>query len=462
MKMELIIQDFIQKKIYKSKKMSFKYFILFILIILPNTLLSEDFDDRIKHHIIVSVDWSPAPSVEDWKRSSETRDAVCNMFDYTVVDGIGNKRKILDSGDYYSCVGFRTCVDHANLQQYVSSLSMNNHKIEFESYKPNIKNYFSENWNTWLGSISMSQYSTYSLLTISKPYCLSHFSKFGKSHDVNRTFMIVVSDHVYNGDFYGEVTNWRQHHEQNFGEAISDKDVFPLCYAVNQYYYIRFLTSVPIMNNNNYAPKGYVDLYEFVPLQKNFYMGTVLDFPKVIKAKRVRGDKYSCDINILNRNHPSYEVLQLRASINNEIIKSSKESRFDISDTVNCKFEVSGDKSVKSLNLKAWIRLSDGVYNSTILSPSPFATVESGRNGLDVNIPVEYEEKAKLLFMPFPDFLWFDFLPDNQYDAALIWRIFILIVMVIALSAFIISLFKSKQYFTPNIGEIKIIVKKNK
>lgn len=438
------------------------FFLLVCLFLFPLTMVAVQTvgfadTDSLKHHVIIAVDWAPAPT--NWQLSSETKEAVKELIEYTVKDGQNQERTVLAPNDYYSCVGFRTDAHHGDLKQYVQAISNTNKKILYQSNSEEtlLKRCIQTGWDKWMKSAPFGQQvpSGFSLISVAKPYCLNYFNQVETKPDVHRIFMIVISDYVFNGDPYDEVANWGRFYKEKTGFEINDKVVFSLCYAVNQTYFMHHLKTIEIKNGgfswNN--PKGYVELLEFVPLQKNFNLGAVFDMPIMMKAKRIRGGKYSCKLVMRNRHNQTYHPLRLEVSLDNKLLKQWQEE--NMQETLTFTFDIEGDKRPKRLEVKGWVRYMDNVYNATILSPSPQATEEAGRLGLTVNIGIEYEDETLM-----PDILWFSFFPDDQATASLIWELIFWLSLILAAVIGVFYLFNKYQYFTPDVNEITIKMSK--
>ncbi|MDH6341906.1 hypothetical protein M2480_000569 [Parabacteroides sp. PFB2-12] len=417
-------------------------------------------EEVLKHHLILAINWSPRPNPTDgWESSHETKEAVKRLSKYIVKDGKGDDREVLTTGDYYSCVAFRAEVLHNTLDHFVQPIVYQDQPVVFWNGRDHkdFSKRVSNDWRNWLRSspFQSPDNASFSLLTVAKPYCLHYFSGVPEKKEINRTFMIVVTDRTFNGDMYNEILNLQQFNIHNHLTGIKDDDVYPICYAVNQSYFIRHIKTEAIRHNGNAwsNPQGYVDLYEFVPLQKNFQLATVLDLPAHLKARRVRGNKYACDLSLSNRRHPSYMPVRLEASLDSTLLKRWNEN--ELPETTTYTFEVESSNRPKTLHLKGWVRLIDDVYNTTLLSPSPRATEEAGRDGLHVAFEIAYEPKAKVFFLPMPDIMWFSFFPDDQATAALVWELIIGFLLLVATVILVIYLFNKNQYFTPSVDEIK-------
>lgn len=436
--------------------------LLFVLPVKSENLQPVDMFNQ-RHHVIVAFNWSPSPN--DWVYSYETKNAVCALSSFEVEDGTGKGRRVLQQGDVFSCVAFRADVKNNNLEQYIQPITASNGSpVQFQKIGDvSFDGYVNGDWDTWLNCrpFGVDISFGYSLLSVAKPYCLKYFAAAENRILANRTFLVMVSDKQFNGDMYDEVANLRRDNLQYgyHAKGIGDEQVFPVYYDVNQSYFIRQLSSRPIMSGTNSwaAPKGYVQLFEFVPLQKNFVLSSVFDYPVQLKAKRIRGGKYSCSLLMTNRKHPLYNPVRLQVYLNDELQKTW--DAVEIKDSVKYIFEQCGAIKASNVSIKCWVRLQDGIYNTTLMSPMPDATKESGRDGLNVTLDIEYEKKAKIFFVPMPDFMWLDIMPDDQAVAALLWELILGLITVALVIAGIVRLFHNNQYITPDVNEMKFRIR---
>lgn len=439
--------------------------VLLCLIALLNSNIVFANSDELKHHLIIAIDYSPAPhSGGRWMLSDELIKSVDRVARMEVKDGLGYSRKILSDNDYYSVVAFRANVNYNNLVHYVRPLSHNNESILFVSNEG--KNSLSDRlvnqnvWGQWLNQNpwSYSGVSAYSLLTIAKPYCLNYFVGCEEKKDVNRTFLIIISDRIFNGDMYEEIRNLGDHNVQNGTSRISGDEVYEVLYQVNQSYFTKHIHTEEL-KYRDYHPYGYVDIYEFIPLQKNFRLSSVLELPTRIEAKRIRGNKYAYNIYFSSRNNPSYKPISLNVySDGCKLLKSYNED--DLSGDVALYGVIDNEYRSEKLNFVAEVRLMDGVYNNTVLSPSERALEEAGREGLNHSVEIIYEKRAKIFFIPMFDFMWFSFLPDDQENAAQVLELIIGFIIVLLAMIYVVILYYKNRYFTPTIDEIKLKIKK--
>lgn len=425
---------------------------ILLLSIISTAKAESDDCDTLRNHVIIAFNWAPAPNPDYLAYSPQAMNAVIELSRFCVQDGTEENRTILSKEDYYSCVAFRAEIDKNTLLQYVKPIYQlewiqNDHDTEFTQM-------IQRDWRQLLLSKPFGDKNilALSLLSLTKPFVLSHFYATKNRKDVNRTFLILVSDHVFNGDMYNELIHLGNYNENYSIKRITDESVYPTYYAVNQSYFIRQLASREI-GHNYQAHNGYVELYEYVPLQKNFNLNSVFDYPEYTEAQRVKDGKYKCEFSLINRNNSFYTPTKLQLFIGDTLYRSWNEK--ELSTDQDITFTIKRGDKPSQIRLKAWVRLNDGVYNSTVLSPSRKALLEAGRDGLNDSINIKYEKTATIFGIPMPDLMWLPFFPNNQYTAALIWEIIAIISLIIAIYIYI----RKKQFFIPELNEIKIETK---
>ena len=372
------------------------------------------FDDKIRNHTIISVDCAGCP----WARSAETRNAVRSFIE---------EKGIYREEDMCSLVGFRA-----------HSRDMETYAIDKYSYiKKCDGNCLWYNWASALAGVSNDGMEGYSLVSVAKPYSLKALKTSGNY--TNRTFLVMVTDRRYNGgDFYAEVIEFLR---SVYGQYIpvarvrAMDNLFKVCYDVEKEYYIKYLETRMLGINR------YLEFYEFIPLQETFSLPSVWDYRNVIKAKRCKGHKFEVALDILPRNNTRYAVKKVELKLSNGRNANTLEGTID---TVRYNAVIENGKNrPRALNMKVWVNLIDGCYNATILSPSSAAPDYLGRNGLNLSIPIQYEEPAKIVFfIPMPDFLWW-FFPEDQYKAAIAMNAIIAMLLFVILLIYI----KVRQYY---------------
>lgn len=373
------------------------------------------FDDRIRSHTIISVDCAGCP----WARSAATRDSVRAFIE---------EKGIYGENDMCSLVGFRA-----------HSRDMESFAIDTCSYLKKVDaNTLWYNWSSALAGVSNDGGNGYSLVSVAKPYSLKALKT--SENYTNRTFLVMVTDRRYNGgDFYAEVIEFlRSVYGAYFPvERVRAMDsLFKVCYDVEKEYYIKYLETRTLGINR------YLEFYEFIPLQETFSLPSIWDYRNTIIAKRRKGHKFEVALDIMPRNNARYVVKKVELKLSDGQHAETRE--WQVADTVIYRAVVDNGKDRPGyLEMKVWVNLIDGCYNATVLSPVESAPDYLGREGLNLTIPIQYEEPAKIVFfIPMPDFLWW-FFPDDQYKAAIVMNAIIVMLLFVILLIYI----KVRQYY---------------
>lgn len=444
--MKIIIRNFF----WKMKTSRIIFLILVFHIIVAHTLAKAE--NVTSNHIIIAFDEAGT----GWRTNDYK---VRESIGYFLYDNGGDP--LLKDSDYLSVVGFKADCSGEKWDEFVYVKKMNNGYLTFVKSNDTFKNIFSPNaqygqyydlWQSltrYQGAISES----YSLNSIAKPYVLAALGKTESKPLVNKTYIILITDHRYNGnDFYNELRYFIDTARQN-GKRLDIHNVLNVCYKIEEEFCIKYVDAIEWNNSSRN-----VELFEVKPNQDYLTLPAVLSFSPSISAKRIRGGKYSFDFDIEYANQ-HFEVKRLKASL----YRSESESRWndvDVNhriidslrfDNGHSKYHgtFKFDRSFPSptLILNAELILKDGLYDAVLLTPEQI-------EGLTQKVKITKEEDARFFFgiIRLPDFLWIPGL--NQYSAAIVLD-FIILGLVIA--AFLIYL-KLSETYKPKSEDINICV----
>lgn len=396
------------------------------------TPVAAQVDDLIRNHTIVSIDkagcnsWSQSPIV-----AAKVKSLLFDYRDNTVTSALYNE------GDYLSIVEFRTNSFQRDMTTYATSKENLSYIEKSPSY---IRRLIS---NQWRDIVIKNQPldEGFSLVSVAKPYSLMA----AKSDDklTNRTFLILVTDHHYNGnDFYDEIVAFMGLNNYE----LNKEKIFEKCYQVEQEYYIKYLKTIDIHTTDRREPDGYVELYEFLPLQQHISLISILNYPPTIKARKISGGRYQYTVEINERDNDRFRTKRI------DIANKPTNDLDDIAwvtyhegEEVVCTFTLPAGERPHSLLVRAWVNLQDEFYNATVLTPSKSASSHLGRDGLNISIPIEYEPDAKIIFDRFslPDmFVGDDLQNSDQYTVANRVNLIVLI-LIICLLVYLYNRFKT-------------------
>ena len=280
----------------------------------------------------------------------------------------------------------------------------------------------------------------YSVTSIAKPYSFLAFqAKADDNNYVNRTYLILISDFKYNGnnDYYDELK-----HVEGFTVA-KRSEIIKTVEKVAHNYFCRWIAEKTLDG-------GYMDLYEFVPLQQYFSLEAIADFPHEVTAKRTKSG-YRVNFGLSHSyDNPNYELMKTEVQLlNYDIITLNGYESFEL--------DLPREQNSPDINLslKSWVRLKDGVYNRTVLHPD--GSELQGAKGLNREIHVIFESDTKILgFIPLSQVLYkASFWTDNQDVAASVWGWIFIIVFVIIAIAIVLLIVKNNLDYKDN-GTFKI------
>ena len=418
--------------------------LLILCWLIPRPIWASD-DTHIHRHIIVAADNA---GTKGWIFSSQTGQAVFEALtkNYPSVDVPG---KLLRSEDYLSIVKFDIGSSDTSLEtDYVKEALPNDVpclKVASSIGPLSDSESFAKLWAEAAKSNPPRDGDGFSLLSIAKPYILQGVSSLASqahidNQKVSRTFLIMLTDHHYNGnDFYDESKGWIQTESRR---KVSTDSVSSFCRRVEQDYYIRHIETRQIKEHT----KQYLEVYEYQPLQQHFTLPAALAYPAKAKAHRVWGDKYEIQFTIGTQGNTHFTIDRVDISLcqtsGNQVPHTSiHDVTRDVAHTLN--IERKDRNKYNAIGLDAWLTINDGFYGFTQMSPEAEAPIFLGRDGLKVQVEIEYEEDSHIFgVIPMPDWIWW-FYHEDQYKGALMMSFLILFIVLLGLALWI---WKAQRY----------------
>lgn len=431
-----------------------KYSFLFIFLFVNSYIYAESIsEDSLRHHIIIAIDKA---GCDEWIGNDEVGREVEHLVLEQPFEGQTERKHLYQKGDYVSFVGFRLNQLQNDMSVFAMPMSDEKGVLAWKDYtKTRLKIMLSVDWNrTVLQSYNPGK-DGYSLISIAKAYALRAVpSKSG--HYVGRTFLVMVTDHHYNGnDFYDEIKNFNLlQQEKKVKHPLTEDSIFAKCYDVEQKYYIRYISHKEI------GKKKYVEFYEYVPLQQNFSLQSAVSFPTHLRAVRKRNGKFEVNLPFQWMDNENYLFHHLEAfpnTIGQNIYDSPSDTKI-ISDLPRTITITLPDTSANHIQLRCWLVLNDGFYGGTMLSANRESPRELGRDGLNVLVPIEYDADATIYGSTIAGKIGWMLLPwiEDQYDAAHIWEFYILPVIMLILLAYAAYRLARPEYYTPKAREFTI------
>lgn len=442
--------------------------------------------EEIQNHIIISIDeWVSGFHPED----NDIRDMVEKYLYEPVIyteprfDSAGNKvidpktkKQVIDTtyvfgrrplykdGDFLSILTCSLGQKAETIESYAEFPIFNGRPAKFIPYSKENRTALHENWAD-LVSRRVSEDKHHSIFSIAVPQVMSKCIREEDHHLTNRTFVIVITDRSYSDkSFFDDI---RDYTDQQYAvlntHAVKKSDIVRAGEQVARDYFIQWINqdedTYKFKISGSVQRKKNVDLYELQPHQEHLRMPAVLRYPAQVLAKRGRWGQYTINCSFMPEDKSRFNILHLEASligsrkypVNRSVLSYNAKSPSEVfqGKTITCK--LGKERSAfDSLGVRTWVNLLDGIYNATVLSPSKDAESFMGRDGLNVKVPIVYEEKETVaFFFPLPDvFCWTG---DQKVDAVLID----LLLAIIIIAALFIWVYITREY-KPSVDEIKI------
>lgn len=438
--------------------MNLKYVLCIFLFLTVVSVQAKD-KEPLRHHIIIAVDKA---GCDGWIGNAEVSQYVRKLLQSKLDSDIKFGRRYFEPGDYVSVVGFRINLDQSDMSVFAMPMKAGDGMMAYQQFSEDEWNSFlSDNWReTVLQSYNMG-YGGFSLVSVAKEYALSALKSEGQQ--VGRTFMVMITDRHYNGNnFYDEMKAFEQKQaEMGANSSLTPQAIFKRCYEVQQYYFCRYISTGSIWGGNYFSPQGYVELYEYEPLQQNFTLGAAVGYPTHLRAVRQCDDSYIVELPLSWRNNAQYRLHQLETHFaeDNKFPNQSVGSVqyiTSLSDTI-IRMTIPAGSNANYVVLRAWLSLMDGFYNATLLSPTDGSSVQSGQEGLNMFIPIEREPDATVFGVRLASYAWAPLSwAGDQYFVAKCYEYAIYLIVLLAFLAFVGYKLTRPLSYHPGKGDFKL------
>lgn len=454
-----------------------RHFIALVLLLLAGANLHAQTGEEIRNHIIIAIDeWVGgfSPADDDIRDMVEKylyepviyTEAKINAKGRKVIDTtyVYGKQSLYKEGDFLSILTCSLGQAAETIDSYADFPIFKGSPYKFMPYSKENKKTLHNNWDE-LVSRRVSEDKRHSIFSIAVPQVMSKCIRQEDFHLTNRTFVIVITDRSYSDKSYFD--DIRDYTDQQYSvlhtHAVKKSDIVRAGEQVARDYFIQWINqdepTYKFVRNGSVLRKKNVDLYELQPHQEHLRMPAVLQYPAQVFAKRGKWGQYTIDCTFMPEDKSRFNVLHLEASLNGS--KQSPGERSVLSYKAQSPNEIFAGKRITcnlgkksnafdSMEVRAWVNLLDGIYNATVLTPSKDAASFMGRDGLNVQIPIVYEEKEKVAFV-FPLLDVFCWTGDQKVDAVLID----LLLIIIIIAALFIWVYRTREY-KPSVDEIKI------
>lgn len=411
-------------------------FLGILFISLHSLFANADDYTKTRNHVIIALDES---GTDNWLPGTRVMEGLKQFL-------FNADNPLLGDDDFFSIVGIKADCSAARWGDFVyvkrnpagQAMSYINDK-EFLSSALNSQ----YRWNT-LAASQRNYSSSYSLVSIAKPYILKKLGEDSAKQWVERTFILLVTDHRYNGgDFYNELQYFLGS-QSYINRNIGLFDVLDVCYDVEKEFCIKYL-DVCEWRPYNGGIYHNVELFEVCPNQEYLTLPAVIEYSPSVTATRRKGRRYHVALDFKHSN-PHFEVDEMKVYLCSK--DGSSECVAEIHDMEEYQLDKIYRKrqKVNNIRIEATLRLKDGTYNSVLLSPDMYP-------GLTQIVEIRNEKDAKILFglARLPDWLWIRGIKNQQVAAIVIS--FIILFLVIA--AIVIYILKTRTY-VPRKDEISI------
>jgi hypothetical protein len=412
--------------------------------------------DSLTHHVLVLLDRSGSvkrvTNGTNAVKQLITRSLPHYLLDTNIIADLPANRALLQPGDYLSIMSFGFEQNNPDVEKFIEMVDgSNRYGLAFnQSFSRNTFDNLWQKINNPNGNyqgFSTFFRKNWTGLSFAGPLALNKLHDTTMPKDINRTFVIIVTDGEFNdiNDPNNEIKVIGMDH--NGYTSIANKDSILTRYnKIREVFLWDQLLEYPISAGNRTYK---FEIMEYKPIQKTFAIEALMPFDPELVFKRTPHGYHSKDLKITPyKDNPNFslEKMRLTGYDSTQQFDLFTEEYTNIYNDTSIWLTFDNDDFEHDLYLKAqfWVHFDDGVYGGHTLHPGGSSL--QGKKGLNKLVKVYIEPRAEIYwFIPLWDILYIplSFISENQYTVKAIYEISIPLLLIIV--AFIYNQLTQKQ-----------------
>lgn len=286
-----------------------------------------------------------------------------------------------------------------------------------------------------------------SMITGSKYYSFRALYDKNEGKGANRTYLLQVTDGVFNGD--NDYQTEFQRGYKGINGILDYAEFRETIISITENYHFKLLKEYPIKGEYKAI------LFEVTPNQTT--LNSVLNYPAYLGIHRVRGGyRIEFDYNnvtVDSQNpHSGYKLhrLEISPKKNGEVIKTEAFTK----DACHVSIDIDGDDvsgDTLQVEMRAWLEPKDDIYSGLIMNP-----YDENFKNLNVNLSLPLDNDPKIFgVIPLYDFMWWWY-PNDILYAVYIWDIIIVFIVLVLVVYTSYRIYNSITRYNPKNEDIEI------
>ena len=401
-------------------------FVLFLSSYVP--FIKAQTGKELRKHVIIALDRYPGkyPLTDASKMVPRLNE---------ILDDILSSEQ-----DYVSVVNYSLGINDSTFNKYTTcTVNWSPSKVFFVT----MANYWPE--------VAYLQHSNKgapcSMITGSKYYSFRALYDKNEGKGANRTYLLQVTDGVFNGD--NDYQTEFQRGYKGINGILDYAEFRETIISITENYHFKLLKEYPIKGEYKAI------LFEVTPNQTT--LNSVLNYPAYLGIHRVRGGyRIEFDYNnvtVDSQNpHSGYKLhrLEISPKKNGEVIKTEAFTK----DACHVSIDIDGDDvsgDTLQVEMRAWLEPKDDIYSGLIMNP-----YDENFKNLNVNLSLPLDNDPKIFgVIPLYDFMWWWY-PNDILYAVYIWDIIIVFIVLVLVVYTSYRIYNSITRYNPKNEDIEI------